>query len=78
MKPVQAGSRKVGDDVQVYDILDINSPIHHYTGKIVKITKKHLTVGYWNEEIKFHRATGYIFGFNRPMNTYSIAPETSQ
>ena len=79
MKSVPSNSRQVGQTIQVWDgASGIVNPLPKSIGKIVKITKKLITVQYTlGTEYRFHRATGYIVGFAWPQYADLIAPETS-
>jgi len=78
MQAVRTNTRKVGDKINVVDMLNghANPPVK-LTGEITKIVKKFITVKYpLGTEYRFHRATGLIVGYNWPHNTEAIAPET--
>lgn len=75
---VNTNSRKVGDKVKVYDTFNGYNNLS-YTGEIVHITKKYLTIRHpLGSESRYHRATGYIVGFSFPSYCFAIAPETSK
>lgn len=77
MTPVQANSRKVGDNIDVYD--NFLKDATAYTGVISNITKKFVTVRHpLGSNNRFHRATGYIVGYRYPTYMHAIAPETNK
>ena len=76
LNPVKANSRNVGDKIEVYDLFNHYDRLS-YTGTIVNITKKYLTVQHDDLCDRFHRATGYIVGYSFPTFEYGIAGERS-
>lgn len=81
MTPVRSESRNVGDKIQIFDVLSgMNDPKLKYTGKIDRMTPKRVfvTSDQYCGVKKFNRITGHQIGFNFPLATEMVAPETSK